>query len=315
MSGLDLSVILPNITGRKEDTEMGILYLFFNKLTHREKNATFDIPLLLVGFLFLIARLELLENQWSNVLVWTVVIFCSLITSLNYIQLLLETMSTIKDNIIVWKSLTIALLGIISSLMLLDITGRAFIMAMTHGLFSMTIFFLTAALRVMHCYLGGKANLMPDYWYSSRVSFLPIVFFFALVAPISKQWADAHASTTGIQLNSMIYCKGFLYLHWCIITFTFERMEELGLLPLAFHLFSLLYRTCGLVWIIWLWNHVSTQQVNPIQESQRSNQNTTAMVTGMLPYHPHIYEAIVITCTLTILAGSELVFPHVGYLL
>ena len=140
------------------------LSTFHYRLTHRKKNAIFDIPLFLAGVLFLIARLKLHESQLWNVLVWTVVIFSSIITSLNYIQLLWETRSTIKGYIIIWKSLAIMLLGFISSLLLLSTMWDTIDMAKTRfELLSIIIFFLAAAARLMHCYLGGKANLMPDY--------------------------------------------------------------------------------------------------------------------------------------------------------
>ena len=38
-------------------------------------------------------------------------------------------------------------------------------------------------------------------------------------------------------------------------------------------------------------------------------------VPGTMLHRPYVCETIVFTCTLTILAGSELVFPHVVYLL
>ena len=142
---------------------MDTLSKFCNELTHRKEKAMFDILLTLVGLMILIARLKSLEDQLLNVLVWVVVIFSSLITSLNYILLLLETRSTIKHNIIIWKSLTIGLLGIISSLMLLDTIWQAINIALAQFKFySIIILFLTAILRLMHCYLGGKANLMPE---------------------------------------------------------------------------------------------------------------------------------------------------------
>ena len=151
------------------------IFSIFKKLTHPKQNAALDKLLLVAGIIVLIARLPLLEYQsFLNILVRIVVIISSAITSINYIMLMWKTRSTIK-NIIIWQSLTIGLLGVISSLMLLKIIWKAIDMAMTQ--FSLIILLITAFVRLMHCYLaGGKANLMPSYMNHMYFSFQQLYF-------------------------------------------------------------------------------------------------------------------------------------------
>ena len=137
---------------------MNVLHTIFVQLTHRNKIARRDIPLLIVGFLLLIARNFWRDDQILNVVVWFVVIFSSLITSLNYILILRLTWNTIRSNIIVWKSLTIFVLGLISSYILLSNIWKAWgnIAEAKFELFPTMLFCCTAVARIVHCYLGGK---------------------------------------------------------------------------------------------------------------------------------------------------------------
>ena len=137
---------------------MNVLRPIFVQLTHRDNIATLDIPLLIMGFLLLIARDFLREYQLLNVVVWFVVIFSCLITSLNYILILRQTWNTIRSNIIVWQSLTIFVLGLISSYILLSNIWKAWgnIAEAKFELFSIMLFCCTAVIRIVHCYLGGK---------------------------------------------------------------------------------------------------------------------------------------------------------------
>ena len=134
---------------------MNVLRPIFVQLTHRNKIAT---PVLIVGFLLLIGRHFRRQDQLLNVVVWSVVIFSCLITSLNYILILRRTWNTIRSNIIVWKSLTIFVLGLISSYILLSNIWKAWdnIAQAKFELFSTVLFCCTAVVRIVHCYLGGK---------------------------------------------------------------------------------------------------------------------------------------------------------------
>ena len=137
---------------------MNVLRTLFLQLTHRDNIARRDIPVLIVGFLLLSARIFLRENWLLNAVVWFVVIFSCLITSLNYILILRKTWNTIRSNIIVWQSLTIFVLGLISSCILLSNIWKAWgnIAQAKFELFSTMLFCCTAVARIVHCYLGGK---------------------------------------------------------------------------------------------------------------------------------------------------------------
>ena len=137
---------------------MNVLHTIFVQLTHRNKIATLDILVLIVGFLLLIARDFQREDQLLNVVVWSVVIFSCLITSLNYILILRQTWNTIRSNIIVWKSLTILVPGLMSSYILLSNIWKAWgnIAEAKFELFQTVLFCCTAVVRIVHCYLGGK---------------------------------------------------------------------------------------------------------------------------------------------------------------
>lgn len=128
---------------------------FFDHLTHRK---TLYIPVLAVGILLLTARLVVRDDQLLNVVVWSVVIFSCMITSLNYFLILRKTWNTIRSNIIVWQSATIFVLGLISSCILLSTIWKTWdTIAEAKFEFSSTILFhCTAAARIVHCYLGGK---------------------------------------------------------------------------------------------------------------------------------------------------------------
>ena len=128
---------------------------FFDHLTHRK---TLYIPVLAVGILLLTARLVMRDDQLLNVVVWSVVIFSCMITSLNYFLILRKTWNTIRSNIIVWQSATIFVLGLISSCILLSTIWKTWdTIAEAKFEFSSTILFhCTAAARIVHCYLGGK---------------------------------------------------------------------------------------------------------------------------------------------------------------
>ena len=137
---------------------MNVLRTLFVQLTHRDNIARRDIPVLIVGFLLLIARVFLRENRLLNAVVWFMVIFSCLITSLNYILILRKTWNTIRSNTIVWQSLTILVLGLISSCILLSNIWKAWgnIAQAKFELFSTMLFCCTAVARIVHCYYGGK---------------------------------------------------------------------------------------------------------------------------------------------------------------
>lgn len=162
---------------------MDWLTTFHYQLTNRKGNSIFDILLFAAGILFLIERLKLHESQLWNVLVWTMVILSSVITILNYVQLLMETWSTIRNNIIIWLSCIICFGGFMSSLTLLYTIGQAIHVATTQfELYSTIMLFLAASARITHCYLGGKANLQPIMnLFNMHLSFLQSFFSLWLV--------------------------------------------------------------------------------------------------------------------------------------
>ena len=246
-----------------------MFHRIFSVLTHRNHNATYDIPILVAGMAILIQRVLFPETQLLNELAWSFVIFSSMITIFNYFSLLLETGDTIKKNIIIWQSFAVGVLGFISSLMLWSTTYKTYIAQeakANFGLLSVLMFICTAAVRIAHCYLGGKQIPLQC---TVQIWFFPSLFltvsFFALVAPISKLWASAHAATAKVQLSSMIYCKVFLYVHWMMITFTFGDLESYT--AIALHAFSFVYRTAGLAWIILLYRHICISTQNDVQEN------------------------------------------------
>ena len=116
------------------------------------------IPVLCAGTVILTVRAAFLETT-LNELAWLVVIYSSMITSLNYCSLLFETWNTIKNNITIWQSFTIGVLGVISSLMLWSTTYKTYTVQeakANFGLLSVLMFICTATVRIVHCYLGGK---------------------------------------------------------------------------------------------------------------------------------------------------------------
>ena len=133
-----------------------MLRTIFVLLTHRNKIATLDIPAVLIVCILLLDFWR--GNPLWNVVVWIWIIFSCLITSLNYIRILRQTWNTIRSNIIVWKSLTFFVLGLMSSYILLSNIWKAWgnIAEAKFELFPSMLFCCNAVVRIVHCYLGGK---------------------------------------------------------------------------------------------------------------------------------------------------------------
>eukprot|EP00731_Ephydatia_muelleri_P028803 Em0020g447a len=95
----------------------------------------------------------------------------------------------------------------------------------------------------------------------------------------------------------MIYCKVFLYIHWLMVTVAFGG--ELNSTTLFLHLFSLVYRTIGLIWIIKIRRSAMQVVLTPIKE------------TGLLLKSARKVGTIgTAAMIMRSLAGSEIVFPQ-----
>ena len=127
-------------------------------MTHHDMIARHDIPVLIVGILLLIAKDFWRENWLLNVVVWSMLIFSSLVSSYYYILILSKTFNKIRSNIIVWQSLTIFVLGLISSYILQSsIIKELDNIHVAEANFDFSLFFYcTSVVRMGHCCLEGK---------------------------------------------------------------------------------------------------------------------------------------------------------------
>ena len=112
--------------------------------------------------ILLTERLVYKDNQF-NVWVWILVIINSLVTSTNYIMLMVNTWSTIRSSMTLGKGVMSTFLfvgGLLSSYTWLLILWQAHTVVMEADLDveSYLLFYLAALARSLHCILGGKLS-------------------------------------------------------------------------------------------------------------------------------------------------------------